>query len=108
MARLEIPINPVFSSQIFRISLEGVRYRMRAYFSFRQEIWMLDIFTDNDEDVLLGIKLVPNFPLIRKFIVQNKPPGEITALDTSGLDIPPGRHEIGPGRRVRLVYDESV
>ena len=108
MADLEIPINSIYSSQEFSIALEGVRYKMRAFYSFRQAIWKLDIFTDKETDILLGIKLIPNYPLIGRYTTSLRPPGEITAIDKSGSNVPPGRYELGAGRRVRLVYTESI
>jgi len=62
----------------------------------------------DDNDILSGIKLVPDYPLLKIFNLDGLPPGELEAIDTSGKGVPPGRYDIGPNRRVRLVYTESV
>lgn len=108
MATLEIPVNPALSSQIMTIPLEGVRYRLRVYYSFRMSIWLMDLFTDRESDILLGIKLVPDWPLIGRFKVDNQPPGDFYAVDTSGQGLPPGRDDFGTNQRVRLRYVEST
>lgn len=108
MATVEIPINPAYSAQLMTIQLDGVRYRLRVYYSFREEVWYLDILSDRETDIIIGIKLVPDWPLIERFQIPGQPPGELYAIDTSGKGLPPGRTELGTGRRVRLRYVEAT
>ena len=107
MATLQIPVNGRLASQIMTIALDGVRYRLKVYYSFRQAIWMFDLMTDRGSDLLLGVKIVPEWGLIARFQIKGLPPGEILAIDTSGNDLPPGREEFGLKRRVRLYYQEA-
>lgn len=108
MADVEIPVDPAYSSQIMTIPLDGVRYRLRVYFSFRSDIWLVDILSDRETDILIGLKCVPNWGLISRFRVEGQPPGELYAIDTSGAGLPPGRNDFGTDRRVRLVYREAA
>jgi len=107
MATLQIPVNGRLASQIMTIPLDGTRYRLKVYYSFRQEIWILDLQTDRESDLLVGIKIVPEWGLIARFKIPGLPPGEILAIDTSGQELPPGRNDFGFNRRVRLVYREA-
>jgi hypothetical protein len=108
MATLEIPVNGNLSSQVMTIALEGVRYRLKVYYSFRAAIWQLDVQTDRETDLLLGLKLVPDWPLIARFKINGLPPGEFRAVDTSEEGLPPGRDDFGSNRRVRLRYEEAA
>jgi hypothetical protein len=89
------------------IPLDGVRYKLRISYVFREQSWTLDIMTDTGGDILVGIKLVPDIGLISRFQVPNRPPGEFVAVDTSGAGLPAGRNDFGRGRRVRLRYTEA-
>lgn len=108
MATLEIPVNGSFSSQRMTIALDRVRYRIKVYYSFRAGLWNLDIMTDRETDLLIGVALVPDWPLIGRFKINGLPPGEFRAVDTTGKGLPPGRDDFGLGRRVRLYYDEGL
>lgn len=108
MATIEIPVNGNLSSQVMSIPLDGVRYTLRVYYVFREQSWTLDILTDRGTDILTGIKLVPDWPLISRYQVANKPPGEFYAVDTSGQGRPAGRDDFGRTRRVRLRYVEAA
>ena len=108
MATLEIPVNGNLSSQKMIIALDGVRYRLKVYYSFRAAIWQLDILTDRETDLLIGLKLVPDWGLTDRFKIEGLPPGEFTAFDTSGEGLPPGRDDFGSNRRVRLHYEEAA
>ncbi len=108
VADLEIPVNGRLASQIMTVPLDGTRYRLKVYYSFRQGIWMLDLQTDRGTDLLLGIKIVPEWGLISRFQVAGLPTGDIIALDTTETDTPPGRDEFGLQRRVRLYYREAA
>ena len=107
MATLQIPVNGNLASQVMTIALDGVRYKLKFYFSFRQDIWFLDLQTDNQTDLLLGIKIVPEWGLISRFKITGLPPGDIIAIDSSELQLPPGRDDFGLGRRVGLFYQEA-
>ncbi len=108
MATLEIAVNPSFASQLLSVILDGIRYRLRFYFNFRQTIWYMDILNDNDEDVLLGRKLVPDWGITEQFTLDELPPGEFEAFDTSGQGLPPGRDDFGKDQRVRMLYIEAT
>ena len=108
MATLEIAVNPSFASQLLSVVLDEIRYKFRFYFNFRQSIWYMDILDDNDEDILIGRKLVPDWSITEQFIIDELPPGELQAFDTSGQGLPPGRNDFGKNQRVRMLYTEAT
>ena len=68
----------------------------------------MDLLTIAGSDILSGVKLVTDFPLIGRYLsAVNKPPGEFYAVDTSGAGSPPERFDLGTDRRVRLRYVEG-
>jgi hypothetical protein len=108
MAVLIIPTTPGEPYYRQRTKLEGREYLL--YFSYNQRIdrWYLSIFDELETPLLRGIKLICNWPLLRHYRFDERlPPGEMYALSLDGNDEPPGFEELGPGRRVELVYRES-
>ena len=89
------------------ISLDRRRYRLGVYYSFRQEGWYMDILTDTGTDILIGITLVPEWPLIGRFADARLPAGEFKVIDTLEEDGSPGRDDFGASRRFQLVYIEA-
>jgi len=108
MATLEIPVNGRYSSQVMTTVLDGVRYRLSVYYLFRPATWFLDIRTDKEEDLIVGVRLVPDWPLIGRYHVEGKPAGEFIVEDRDGTGVPPGRNDFGKGKRTRLLYQEAA
>lgn len=88
-----------------RTRLDGKDYNLHFAYNERMDRWSLDIFSDDDRPLVLGIRIVANWSLIR-FYQYNKdlPPGELMAIDLSGDGSPPGFNELGFDKRVVLTY----
>jgi len=88
----------------FRLALEGVPYRFRKIWNARAGHWVLDIYTDAREAIVLGIKLVVDYPLLSIYGDTRLPPGELLALDPRGNRVArPGRSDFTSGA-VLLAY----
>ncbi len=64
---------PLFSEEIYRYSvvLAGqVRY-LRFYFNERTKFWYMDIENEGHYKVMSGIKLIPNFPILQDYALEN-------------------------------------
>jgi hypothetical protein len=88
-----------------RVRLDGRDYNLRFAWNEREGRWYLSIFTDEDVPLILGIKIVTNWPLLRYYRSDPRvPPGEIMAMDLTPDGAPPGFDELAIGKRVELVY----
>jgi len=108
MATVQIPIDGNLSSQKMLVQLDGIRYGLHAYYSFRQASWLLDMTTDSGEPLLLGLKLVPEYPLIGHLVNERLPPGELRVRDVTNAGGAPGRDDFGRGRAFVLLYEGMI
>jgi hypothetical protein len=100
---IEIPIPsdvPLFSE---RITLRGVEYLFQFDWNDRAQRWSLSIFTVDEQPLATGIRIVANWPLLRRFTDPRLPRGTLIAADLS-----PSQGEsptyLDLGTRVRLMF----
>jgi len=100
---IEIPIPsevPLFSE---RITLQGIEYLFQFDWNDREQRWYLAILTVDEKPLATGIKIVANWPLLRRFTDPRLPPGTLIAADLSPMQgESPTYLELGT--RVRLMY----
>lgn len=88
-----------------RTRLDGRDYLLRFQWNQREERWYFDIFADTNEPLAVGIKIIPNRPLLRFYQWdQRLPPGEFVANIDIADDSPPGLYEMAIGERCELTY----
>lgn len=86
-----------------RVTLDGQDYTLRFDWNGREGRWYLDIGDVNGNWIVTGIKIICDWPLTRRQVDQNKPPGDFIAIDFSNMGgEPPGLPDLG--RRVQLFY----
>lgn len=89
------------------VPLDGRPYILTFKYSQREDRWYMDV-TDVDStlDIVLGIKIVPNFDLLGRFrYMPNCPQGALIATINDGNDdSAPGQNELGIASRVTLNY----
>lgn len=61
----------------YRAPLEGVTYLWRFVWHERPGAWYVDIYTDAEDPIRLGIKLVTGWALLRRLQHPSRPPGEL-------------------------------
>lgn len=87
------------------VSLDGVNFLLTFALNQRENCYYLSIATPDGIDVVTGIKIVANWPLLHKYAYTGLPPGELTcAANTSTTDPAPGLGQIGPGLPFTLYY----
>lgn len=64
--------------------LEGVEYVLHFYWSTREDCWYLDILDQENEGIAMGVRLVVDWPLLRRFVDPRLPEGALMAVDMSG------------------------
>ena len=92
-----------------RTSLDGRDFNLRFAWNQREERWYMDIRSDIDEPLALGLKLVTNVSLLRAMAFDPRlPPGLLMAMDMTLDQSPPGYYDLEIGKRVQLVYDPTT
>jgi hypothetical protein len=90
-----------------RVTLDKVNYWYDLEWIDREAAWFLSLYADDRTPLVLGVRVVVNFPFLARYREPGFPPGILQALDTSGSDADPAYGDLGdsitPGR-VQLVY----
>lgn len=85
------------------VTLDKVAYKLRFNWSDVAGHWFLDVCDDKNKDIINGLSVVPNFPLLNQYKrIGRLPPGELMAIVTDDGDNI-GRQDFVNGRAV-LVY----
>ncbi len=98
---LIIPFNDAGSWRE-QIQLDNIIYFLNFTWNALNEFWVMDIYNRNEEPLILGIKIVPNYPLLAQFTVQGMPPGEIICQNIVNTPDEIKRFDIG--QKFELVY----
>jgi hypothetical protein len=99
---IEIPIaldTPLWDE---RTTLDGREYLIRLDWNGREGRWYLSLETVDGIQLMRGVKIVSNWPLLRRLVAPEAPPGPLIAQSFSPDTSPPGFYDLG--RRVRLLY----
>ena len=91
-----------FPSYTFQITLDSEIFRFTFDWNTSYEFWTLSIADFAGTILLAGMKVVINYPLIRRYGSAVLPKGEIVAVDTTGKLQRIGRDDLGVS--VQLVY----
>ena len=92
-------VTPYYSENII---LEGQTFTLELKWNIRESSWYMSVFTDENEELANGVKVVANWPLLRRLVDSKTPLGQIVAYDTSNLGLDPDFDELGT--RVILLY----
>lgn len=102
-APIEIPVavdTPLYTE---RVTLDGQEYVLKLDWNDRENRWYLSIYAIDLTPLATGIKVVANWPLLRRFTNAGIPPGVLVATDLSPMGgESPTYSELGA--RVRLTY----
>lgn len=104
MSDLEIPLptdTPLFS---IRTTLDGVEYVLNFDWNGRESRWYMSISMIDGTLLVAGIKLISNWPLLRRFADLRLPQGNLRAVDYSPQGGEPAGLVEDLGRRVKLIY----
>lgn len=102
MGTLRIALAPVPRMRL-RVVLEGREYELGLRWSMREARWYLDLRTTAGAALLLGLALVPGWPVLYRFRgLPGLPPGELL------LSAPGGTVELDDVASGRLLYQEAA
>jgi hypothetical protein len=108
MATILIPTSPGVPYYRQKTKLDGRDFILGFSYNQRIERWYLSIYDEEGAPLLVGLKLMANWPLLRHYRADMRlPPGEFMAVDLTGSNAPPTLDELGEGKRVELTYFEA-
>ena len=103
-----IPLRTGQTNQRMDISLDDFPVSMRVKWNERFKFWSLDINDRESTPILLNIRLVTNFPLIKKFALSQFE-GELILVQMSGLPIDPDINALGNTHQlIYITADDEV
>ena len=74
MKRLEISV-PDMNDSFSRIALDGKQYLIRFTYNDTADRWSFGLYTIQKEPLVVGMRIVPQFPLNIQFANYGLPPG---------------------------------
>lgn len=87
------------------VNLGGTDYLLSFAYNQRVDAYYLTISTPDGTQLVGGIKIVANWPLLHKYAFDGLPAGEITAVaNTQVSDPAPGLGQIGANLPFTLFY----
>lgn len=104
MTALRIPTStdPKLGHYDERVRLEGQDYILGFDWNERDASWYLTLSTADGTVLARSIKIVLEYPLLRRLVDKRVPPGELVAKDLTGRRLKPGLNDFGS--RVVLFY----
>jgi hypothetical protein len=85
-----------------QIELDQIIYILEFTWNALNEFWSMDIYSGNETPIILGIKIVPNYPLLAAFSAEGQPPGQIICQNIVGAPDTIGRFDMS--QKFELVY----
>lgn len=99
-----IPTRTDLGRYQFTIALTDVVFSLRFVFNRRDDHWYFDVLDNEGTAVRLGVKVTPNFPLLRQVVQQGRPDGLLMAIDPQG-NLEPGLEDLGA--QVKMTYEDG-
>lgn len=87
MAVLRIPTSPGVPHYRQQTELDSAVYTFDFDWNAREGAWYLSIADIDGVPIRSGLRLVPNWPLLRNLRHTQRPPGELIVLDQRGAGI---------------------
>lgn len=103
---LVLPLDSTDPHYTVAVKLGGTRYRLGMDWNEREGSWYLSLSQEDGTAIASGLRVVPDWPLLRRVTDAVRPPGEIMFRNTNADDAEPGRYDIGESF-VPLYYEES-
>lgn len=100
-----IPTSTDLATYTMSVELESIVFGFRFQFNNRDQSWFFDLLDSEALPIRQGIKVVTNFPLLRLIAREDRPPGELYAIDTTGADRRAGLEDLGD--ELSFVYFEE-
>jgi len=110
MATLIIPLEDAADLGNFSITvdLDGVDYQFDFAYNGREDAWYFDLLDVVGNYLRSGVKVVANWPLLWRYVSEDRPAGEIVSLDTRDTPLDPALADLGLNVLFGYEQEESV
>lgn len=85
-----------------QIELDNILFFLAFKWNALNEFWVMDIYNSNEDPLIYGIKIVPNYPLLAAYSVFGQPPGEIICQNVVNAPNNIGRFDMS--QKFELIY----
>lgn len=102
MTVLQLPLRTDLPHYSFSMELDGVAFVLEWRWNARAGFWFFSLLDAEGTPLVVGRKVVPDFPLLARFRDPRLPRGLLMVQDTTGKGTPPGVNELGS--RVVVLY----
>ena len=92
---------------VFKAILDGIKYKLRMLWNPSGGYWTLGIRAEDGTSLLEGIKVVPNYPLLRQCRRSILPPGELMAITQDDTLTIIGRDDFSSGKAILTYATEA-
>jgi hypothetical protein len=104
MPAVTIPTRTDLGRYRFSVELTDVVFIFALAFNRRDQHWYFSLFDSAGNRIRSGVKVTPNWPLLRQLVQQGRPDGLLFAIDPQG-NLEPGLEDLGG--QVKLTYDDG-
>jgi hypothetical protein len=105
MAIKEIAVVSSIPNYEFKTDLDGVTYTLAFRYNSRMDRWIMDIKTEDDDPIIMGIPILLGVSLVKRFADSRLPAGDIFAISTGTTTSEAGKEDLG--ENVLLLYQEA-
>jgi hypothetical protein len=97
-----------YPSYTNEIVFDGISYIIKFVWNTRGEFWTISFFDINYNPILLGLKLVLNYSLLKDFHYLALPTGELCIFDSSSNNNKIAYEDFTNERQLQLLYIPKV
>lgn len=94
MAISILPLTPKLPFYDFDVELDGALFRLEFRFNGRDDAWYMKVSDLEDNILRCGIKIIDEWPLLRRWATVDAPEGEIIAVNQGTASGPPSLEEL--------------
>ena len=99
---LIIPCQPGVPHYDMQVVLDDATFTLEFQWNVREASWYMHIRDEDSTPLIMGTKVVINFPLAARSVNPKRPAGRFVAQDTTEKQENPGLFDLG--ERVQLLY----
>lgn len=102
----EIPLEKDTTEQVFNVVLNEETFRLKVLWNDEGNYFSLSIYTISEETLIENVKMVPNYPLIKRYKIEGMPKGELFLVRMFGKSEKPDYNELGESFKLIFIEDE--
>jgi hypothetical protein len=92
----------------YYVPLERTSYKLRIYYNSRIQGWILDLMEGNDEPIVMGMALVPNYPIAGDYLTSLTGFFWLEAIGAEKNETIINPYELWKYYRLFYIYEDGV